>query len=127
MMVGNLLIVDDEEDVLGVLSEYLSTLGYGVVAVASGREAVAHLASDARFDVAIIDWTLPDVGGRELIQVIRARQPSCRIIVTTGHGADVVNETNAGPFDGTIVRKPFTMRTLSMRVAMLLEKSRAER
>ncbi len=126
-MAGTLLIVDDEEDVLGVLTEYLTTLGYRVVPAASGHEALERLRTTTRFDVAVVDWTLPDIGGKEVIQAVRERQPDCCIIVTTGHGAEVVNEAYAGVVGGSIVRKPFTMRTLSTRVAMLLEKARNDR
>jgi two-component system OmpR family response regulator len=126
-MMGNLLIVDDEEDVLGVLAEYLTTIGYRVIPAATGREALEKLRTAAPFDVAVVDWTLPDIGGKEVIQAIRERQPDCCIVVTTGHGAEVVNEAYAGVVAGSIVRKPFTMRTLSTRVAMLLEKARNDR
>lgn len=124
-MPGTLLIVDDEEDVLGVLHEYFTSLGYRVVSATSGEAAVAALSSGERFDVAVVDWTLPDVSGPQVIDTAHALQPGCRIVVTTGHGAEVVNETGAGQVGGSIVRKPFTMRTLSSRVAMLLEKPRS--
>lgn len=126
-MAGTLLIVDDEEDVLGVLTEYLSTLGYEVVPALSGHEALERLEAGIRFDVAVVDWTLPDLTGKEVIEAVRERQPDCCIVVTTGHGAEVVNEAYAGLLTGSIVRKPFTMRTLSTRVALLLEKARNER
>ena len=126
-MMGNLLIVDDEEDVLGVLSEYLTTVGYRVTPAMSGREALERLHTAAPFDVAVVDWTLPDICGKDVIQAIRERQPDCCIVVTTGHSAEVVNEAYAGVVAGSIVRKPFTMRTLSTRVAMLLEKARNDR
>lgn len=121
-MSGTLLIVDDEEDVLGVLTEYLSSLGYTVVDAASGEAAVEALRGPTRFDVAIVDWTLPGLSGRSVIETARALQPNCRIVVTTGHGAEVVHEASLQHAGGSIVRKPFTMRTLSTRVAMLLDK-----
>ena len=108
-MPGTLLIVDDEEDVLGVLTEYLSTLGYRVVPAASGQDALEKLQAGTPFDVAVIDWTLPDIGGREVIQAVRERQPDCRIIVTTGHGAEVVNEAYAGVLVG-IAGNDYMMR-----------------
>lgn len=123
-MAPSLLLVDDEEDLLEVLQEYLAAQGYRVVTAATGREALERLATATPFDVALVDWTLPDIGGREVVQAIRDRHPDCRVIVTTGHGAEVVNEAHAGPLDGNIVRKPFTMRTVSTRVAMMLEKAR---
>lgn len=127
-MPRTLLIVDDEDDVLGVLTEYLSALGYHVVPASSGYDALEKIrTTPVPFDVAVVDWTLPDLGGREVIQAVRERQPDCQIIVTTGHGAEVVNEAYAGLLAGSIVRKPFTMRTLSMRVEMMLERARNDR
>jgi DNA-binding response OmpR family regulator len=126
-MTGTLLIVEDDADVLAVLTEYLGTLGHRVVPAASGQEALERLRTSAvRFDLAVVDWTLRDLTGRDVLQALRERQPDCRIIVTTGHSADIVSDARLGVGPGGVLRKPFTMRTLALRVEMLLEQARTE-
>jgi DNA-binding response OmpR family regulator len=127
-MLTTLLIVDDERNVLGVLTEYLSAQGYHVVPASSGSEALEKIrTAPVPFDVAVVDWSLPDLAGRDMIQAVREQQPDCRILVTTGHGADVVNEAYAGLAEGSILRKPFTMRNLAKRVELMLERGRNDR
>jgi DNA-binding response OmpR family regulator len=120
---GTLLIVDDEEDVLGIVTEYLRAQGYRVVTASSGREAIETLrVACVSFDVAVIDWTLPDVAGDDLVQHIREVQPCCPILITTGHSDDVLADAMFGDLAASIVRKPFTMRALAAHVeALLLE------
>ena len=103
-MAASLLLVDDEEDLLEVLQEYLTAQGCRVVTARTGREAVERLGTSTPFDVALVDWSLPDIGGREVVQAIRERHPDCRVIVTTGHGAEVVSEGYGGQLGGNIVR-----------------------
>lgn len=116
-----LLLVDDETDVLNILSEYLTALGYEVVAVDSGRAArEAILGASTPFDVAVVDWGLPDFPGREVVLTLDRHQPGCAVLVTTGHGHDVVSDHIVGAQVGAVVRKPFTMQGLRGRIEGLL-------
>jgi DNA-binding response OmpR family regulator len=125
-MTGTLLIVDDEDDVLSILAEYLAAQGHRVVQAATASEALVQIRSGHdRFDVLIVDWTLPDLPGREVLAALREAQPGCGVIITTGHGDDVVSDASAGGGVGGVLRKPFTMRTLAVRVEMLLAQRRA--
>lgn len=118
---GTLLIVEDEDDVLEVLANYLRSLGYTVHGAESRAGTERLLAELDTIDAAIVDWSLPDGCGRDVITAIRARHPQCHFVVTTGHGAGVVNDTRDIGLPANIVRKPYTMRTLYQRVAVLLE------
>lgn len=118
---GTLLIVEDEDDVLEVLANYLRSLGYSVHGAESRGAAEQLIEQLDTINAAIVDWSLPDGCGRDVIAAIRARHPRCHFVVTTGHGAGVVNESRDAVFAANIVRKPYTMRTLYQRVAVLLE------
>lgn len=120
-MKGTLLLVDDEEDVLLVVTEFLIAQGYRVVTAASGRDAIERIeGATTPFDVAVIDWTLPDVAGGALVEHVREAQPDCAIIVTTGHSDEVLADTIFGVLADIVVRKPFTMRALAAQVESLL-------
>ena len=88
MLMGRVLIVDDEEHVRTTVGLALKQGGYEVLAAADGEEAIAAIQSyPAGFSVhaIICDIDLPKVNGNELIAFIRATLPSVPIIVLTGH------------------------------------------
>lgn len=115
------LLVEDETEVRAIVAEYLEALGYEVRAAASGRAALELIGPGSEhFDVAIIDWMLPEVGGREVLARLREAQPGCPVVVTTGHGTDVVGDSVVASYSASILRKPFTMRSLAFRVEGLL-------
>ena len=116
------LLVDDEADVLGILSEYLGAVGFEVTALDSGRaarDAIVH--AQEPFDVAVIDWGLPDISGRDVVLALDRCQPDCPILVTTGHGVDVVGDQIVGTQVNAVLRKPFTMQGLRLRIEALLQ------
>ncbi len=77
----SVLIVDDETEIRETLAEILTGARHRVVTVASGREALARLASES-FDVILTDMRMPDLDGRALYHEIEQRWP--------GHGGRVV-------------------------------------
>lgn len=78
-----ILVVDDEESVLSVITRFAEEAGFDVVACATGKEALKRLA-DHRADVAAVDLRLPDVGGIEVLRAIREADPDCQVILMSG-------------------------------------------
>ena len=79
------LLVDDDLTFRRVMSKELTRRGYGVVAVASGREALEQ-APQIKPDVALLDLRLGDMDGIEVLERLRERNPSVGVVVLTGHG-----------------------------------------
>jgi CheY-like chemotaxis protein len=102
------LVVDDEQDVLEMLAEILTNAGHKVATASSGREAVTLL-EQREFDLIASDIKMPDMDGRQLVQIIEDRFPSMqdRIILITGDvlGAEV--ETFASERGLQYLEKPF--------------------
>jgi DNA-binding NtrC family response regulator len=81
----DVLIVDDDPHVRGLLTEYLTQVGYvpyGVASLGEARQAVAH----RRFRAVLLDLQLPDGNGLDWIPDLREEDPDVAIIVVTGHG-----------------------------------------
>ncbi len=78
-----ILVVDDEETVLNLITRFAEEAGFDVVACATGKEALDRLA-DHRADVAAVDLRLPDVGGIEVLRAIREADPDCQVILMSG-------------------------------------------
>ena len=119
MSTANLLLVDDDPDLLKLLSMRLGAAGYKVTAVASAEEALSQLAV-ARPQLVVSDVRLPGRDGLQLFDDIRARHPALPVILLTAHGTipDAVAATARGVF--TYLTKPFDGKELLEKVAQAL-------
>ena len=114
---GKILIMDDEEIVGDIAKQMLDFLGYDVVLVKEGREAVSlyqdHLETNDRFLFVIMDLTIPGgMGGKEAVNEILAIDPHAKVVVSSGYTSDpiMVHCTEYG-FSAAIA-KPFDMESL---------------
>ena len=107
------LIVDDNEDALSILSEALDSLGYAVRTAANGPEAL-RVAQAFRPQIALLDIGLPVMDGYELAQRLRESSDGSglRLIAVTGYGQKSDKErARAGGFDAHLV-KPVRLEQL---------------
>lgn len=87
----NVLVVDDEPNMRTTLSRILLDEGYETAGAATGAEAVACW-TERRFDVILLDVTLPDADGVELLRSLRRTQPEARVILMSAYGTDELRE-----------------------------------
>ena len=108
---ANLLLVDDDADLLKLLSMRLHAAGHRVTAVESAEAALTQLAV-ARPQLVVSDVRLPGRDGLALFDEIRARYPALPVILLTAHGTipDAVDATSRGVF--SYLTKPFDGKTL---------------
>ncbi len=120
-----LLLVDDDADLLSLLSMRLTAAGYQVTAVSSAEEALARLEVD-RPHVVVSDVQLPGRDGLALFGDIRSRFPALPVILLTAHGTipDAVEATSRGVF--TYLTKPFDGKALLDKIAEALALSAPE-
>ncbi|MEJ5228345.1 response regulator [Thermodesulfovibrio sp.] len=83
---ANVLLVDDEEQFLKVVSQRLGMRGLKVEAATSGEEAIKK-ADQREFDAIILDLVMPGKSGIEVLREIKAKHPDLQIIMLTGHGS----------------------------------------
>jgi len=112
-----ILIMDDEDLILDVVSSMLEYLGYEVELSRNGQEALeiykTSLGTPNPIGAVIMDLTIPGGrGGKEVIRDLMALDPQVRAIVSSGYSNDPImsNCTEYG-FKG-VVRKPFKMEDL---------------
>ena len=77
-----ILIVEDEADIQSLMTFVLERAGYDAVAVGSVAEARAAI-SLFEFDAALVDLSLPDGRGDEVVDILRATSPRTRIVITS--------------------------------------------
>jgi two-component system, NtrC family, response regulator HydG len=78
-----LVIVDDEQGILDVVSRFAERAGFDVAACSRGREAIA-LIQARRPDLVMIDLRMPEVGGLDILRAIRDVDPHCQAVLMTG-------------------------------------------
>ncbi|PXW99548.1 two component Fis family sigma54 specific transcriptional regulator [Sphaerotilus hippei] len=113
------LVVDDDADMLRLLSIRLTAAGYRVVGVSSAEAALSQLAV-ALPQLVISDVQLPGMDGLALFAAIRARHPVLPVILLTAHGTipDAVEATSRGVY--TYLTKPFDGKALLETIARAL-------
>ena len=116
-----ILIVDDEPDVREIMCDYLTSVGHLVEVAPSGREAVARVREeDAAYDVALVDWNMPGIGGREVIETLKELHPETVVVVTTGDQVDALRQPRRASRWDAVVRKPFALRDLVREIDALM-------
>ena len=116
---ARILIVDDDEIVRDSLSITLEQEGYNVDTACNGKEAV-EMSYQNYFNLAIIDWRLPDITGTELLGKLKKNKPKTYKILLTGYPSmnnaiDAMNE-RADAF----LLKPVNFQILSEKIVELL-------
>jgi PAS domain S-box-containing protein len=123
---GRVLIVDDNEDLVGTLKDVLSPHGFDVTTAARGDEALAIAAAEG-FDVAIVDVKLPDASGVDLIRPLRESAPQSEVVLITGFASvdAAIGALRSGAF--AFVLKSFRPEELISTVAQAITKVRLKR
>jgi two-component system cell cycle sensor histidine kinase/response regulator CckA len=118
---GNILLVDDEEQVAHVTGQILQNLGYTVTTVTSPEEALARLTADAkRFDLLLTDLTMPGLTGVELAERAKKIREDLPIILITGYSDMVPKDHAVAAGINQYCMKPISMRDLSNVVSRTL-------
>jgi PAS domain S-box-containing protein len=114
---GVILLVEDDESVRCLARRILERAGYTVLQAPNGRAALELAASHGRtVDVVLSDVIMPDMGGVELKERLRAIYPALQVILTSGYSeADLRGEVRAK--SAAFLRKPFTAASLLQVVA----------
>jgi two-component system response regulator GlrR len=108
---ATILVVDDDSDLLQLLSFRLRTVGYHVVAVDSAEKALDQL-SVCRPQVVVTDLRMDGMSGLQLLEAIRSRNPTLPVIILTAHGSipDALKAAQSGVY--SFLTKPFDSRDL---------------
>jgi CheY-like chemotaxis protein len=80
------MVVDDEQNIREIISEFLQEVGYSVTLAVDGMDALEKVAYE-QFDLYIIDVYMPRMGGLDLITKLKEIQPLAVIVVTTGYSS----------------------------------------
>ena len=110
-----LLLIDDEEDFVNILSKRLNRRNMDVTKAFSGAEAVRVLRGQ-EFDVAVLDLKMEDMDGIEVLKILKMMDPRLVVIMLTGHGSAEAAEQGLklGAFD--YLAKPCVLKVLMEKI-----------
>jgi len=107
---GTVLLVDDEETVRTVAKRMLQQIGFDVLMVNDGREAVDMLLKHKdRIRIVLLDMTMPHLGGVEALNEMRKIRCDIPVILSSGYSEHDAIERFAGKEPAAFIQKPYQL------------------
>lgn len=117
----NILVVDDEEKILEVVSSYLEAKGFQVYTAETGKEGLEIFDRES-ISFVILDLMLPDTPGEEVCQILRKRSRVPIIMLTAKTVEDdMLHGLDLGADD--YITKPFSLKELHARIEVIFRRS----
>jgi DNA-binding response OmpR family regulator len=122
-MSSAVLVVEDEQKVAAALQEGLESEGYAVAVAPTGEDAFFRVNTE-RFDVVVLDLTLPGRDGLQILKALRQRGVDTRVLILTARDTleDRVKGLDSGADDYLV--KPFAFAELIARIRALVRRGR---
>jgi DNA-binding NtrC family response regulator len=113
--VSKVLLVDDDDTFRRVLASELARRGHSVESAATGAQALERCGT-CEADVVLLDLRLPDMGGVEVLEELRAREMPAGVVVLTGHGTidTAIKAIRLGAYD--YLEKPCPIDKVEMAI-----------
>ena len=123
MSKGSILVVDDESEIREGLEILLKGEGYGVASAENGESGLAKL-EERPFDLLLLDVSLPDRNGLDMLKEIRRRDPDLSVVLITAYGS--IDMARAAFKNGAMdyITKPWSNDELLAQVAQAVESRR---
>ena len=118
------LLVDDEEIVIGVGKQMLEKLGFSVLTATSGKEAIdIYRNNKDSIGLVVMDMIMPGMGAGDTYDELQVIDPAIKVLLSSGYGVDqqaseILNRGCKG-----FIQKPFNMQVLSEKIGEVLEKA----
>lgn len=117
-----ILLVDDEKVITDVTGAMLKKLGYKVLIAFDGEEAVSlYQEQGNQIDLVIMDVVMPGMGGGEAIDLIRAINPTVKVILCSGYSMNGAVKAIMDKGVETFLKKPFRMDDFSRKIREVLD------
>ena len=116
-----ILLVDDEKIVREVAQEMLKVMGYKVLTAKGGKDAIKiYKKNGDTIDLVLLDMVMPDIGGSEVYDRLKEKNPGIKVLLSSGYGIDgetmEIMERGCHGF----IQKPFKISDLSQEIKKIL-------
>jgi len=118
------LLVDDEEIVVGVGRQMLEKLGFSVLTAASGKEAVdIYKINKGRIGLVVLDMIMPGMGAGDTYNELQAIDPAIKVLLSSGYGVDEQTSEVMKRGCKGFIQKPFNMQVLSEKIEEIMKEA----
>ena len=119
-----ILLVEDDEAVRKLVRRTLEEQGYRLLVAASGTEALKIVQGHSgRIHLVISDVVMPQMGGRQLAERLKAARPEIRVLFVSGYTENSILRSGNLVEGEAFLQKPFTPLALARRVRELLDQA----
>ena len=120
--IKTIFAVDDEDDILDMLQDFLQRFDYKVFTAGNGREA-ARIGEEYRedIDLLIADVAMPGMNGNQLAQILVNHRPDMKVIFISGHPKHTLVGQGILDPDAVFIEKPFALKIVLDSVRGILE------
>ena len=123
-----ILLVEDEPQVRAVAARALRAAGYRVLEATNGRDGVQVARREREaIDLIVSDVVMPEMGGREMVELARQFLPSAAVLFVSGYTAGSFPLAGDDPSANIFLQKPFTPQQLLAMVRQVLDRHAAAR
>lgn len=117
----HILLVEDADSLLKLIERQLSNRGYTVTAAANGGEALRLVENRGfRPDLIITDVIMPNMSGKELVELVRRKHPNLKAIYMSGYADEAIMPHGILNSDTPFIQKPFGSDDLDRKIQKLL-------
>ena len=99
------LFIDDDEQILSIVEQFITRWGYDVTTASDGRDAVEAV-QNKHYNVVFTDLIMPDMGGMEILKQVKELSPETEVIIVSGYGTieSAIEAMKLGSYD--FLQKP---------------------
>ncbi|MBW2565180.1 MAG: response regulator [Deltaproteobacteria bacterium] len=119
---GTILLVDDEEMIIGVGKQMIKRLGYDVLTAGGGKEAIKiYKENKDKIDLVVLDMIMPVMGGGKTFEKLKEINSNVRVLLSSGYSLN--NQASEIMTKGCtgFIQKPFYMKELSQKISEILK------
>jgi PAS domain S-box-containing protein len=118
---AHVLVIDDQEPLLELASEFLTRAGFAVETALGGRAGLERIrAAAGDFDAVVLDLAMPELDGEQVGRALREVRPELPLLFVSGYDADLAAARYTGLAPARFLRKPFAREELTGALAELL-------
>jgi PAS domain S-box-containing protein len=121
---ATILVAEDHPDVRKFTVSALRSYGYRVIEADNSEHVLGLINRErGRVDLIVTDVVMPELGGREMVTVVRNRWPHVKVVFMSGYSEDAVLLHGVLEKNSTFIEKPFTPSQLAAKVQELMTQS----
>jgi len=118
-----ILFIDDDQEILSIVEQYLSRCGFSVTTESSGLKAIELIKKD-QYSVVFTDMIMPDISGMDLLKQIKEISPETEVIIVSGYGTIelAIQAMKSGSYD--FLQKPINFDRFRILIERIIDKQK---